>query len=44
VVAKGNTAVIDFVNGVLGEACRSGLITRDGMGGLLGVDVAPAKN
>jgi hypothetical protein len=42
VVAKGNKAMIDFVNGVLDEAKLAGLIARSiEQAGLLGVDVAP---
>ena len=42
VTAKGNTALIDFVNGVLDEARRSGFIARSiEEAGLIGVDVAP---
>jgi polar amino acid transport system substrate-binding protein len=43
VVAKGNKAMMEFVNGVLDAARSSGLIARSiEQAGLLGVDVAPA--
>jgi polar amino acid transport system substrate-binding protein len=42
VVAKGNTAMRDAVNGVIDEARRSSLIARSiAEAGLVGVDVAP---
>jgi polar amino acid transport system substrate-binding protein len=44
VAAKGNTAMIDVVNGVIDEARRSGLIARSvEEAGLAGVDVAPPR-
>jgi polar amino acid transport system substrate-binding protein len=44
VAAKGNTAMIDVVNGVIDEARRSGLIARSVEEvGLAGVDVAPPR-
>jgi len=44
VAAKGNKALIEFVNGVIDEARSSGAIARSiENAGLLGVDVAPAK-
>ena len=43
VVAKGNKALMDFVNGALDDARHSGLIGQSiERAGLLGVDVAPA--
>jgi hypothetical protein len=42
VAAKGNKAMIDFVDGVLDEAKSAGLIARSiEQAGLVGVDVAP---
>jgi polar amino acid transport system substrate-binding protein len=44
VVAKGNTALINFVNGVLDDAKRDGLIARSiEQAGLHGLDVAPPR-
>jgi polar amino acid transport system substrate-binding protein len=44
VAAKGNTAMIDFVNAVLDDAKRDGLIARSiAQAGLHGLDVAPPR-
>jgi polar amino acid transport system substrate-binding protein len=44
VVAKGNVAMRDAVNGVIDEARQNGLIARAiGEAGLAGVDVAPPR-